>query len=101
LRLLVEKRFPAVWQPSAGNEAQGQLLMHRCRLGRMRTRLKNQLDSIAKSEGLTGSRSWSSKCRQQIEALPLRVGMLSGAQIYSRCWMGWSRETGGVFHSKR
>jgi len=71
LKLLVENRFPAVWQPSAGNEAQRQLLMHRCRLVRMRTRLKNQLDSIAKSEGLTGSRSWSSKRRQQIEALPL------------------------------
>ncbi len=71
LRLLVENRFPAIWQPSAGNEAQRQLLMHRCRLVRMRTRLKNQLDSIAKSEGLTGSRSWSGKRRQQIEALPL------------------------------
>ena len=71
LRLLVEDRFPAVWQPSAGNEAQRQLLMHRCRLVRIRTRIKNQLDSIAKCEGLTGSRSWSSKRRQQIEALPL------------------------------
>jgi transposase len=72
LRLLVENRFPAVWQPSAGNEEQRQLLLHRCRLVRMRTRIKNQLDSIAKSEGLTGSRSWSAKRRQQIEALPLR-----------------------------
>jgi transposase len=71
LRLLVENRFPAVWQPSAANEEQRQLLMHRCRLVRIRTRLKNQLDSIAKSEGLTGSRSWSSQRRQQIEALPL------------------------------
>jgi transposase len=71
LQLLVENRFPAVWQPPAGNEAQRQLLMHRCRLVRMRTRIKNQLDSIAKSEGLTGSRSWSGKRRGQIEALPL------------------------------
>lgn len=72
LRLLVENRFPAVWQPPAANEEQRQLLLHRCRLVRMRTRIKNQLDSIAKSEGLTGSRSWSRKRRQQIEALPLR-----------------------------
>jgi len=71
LRLLVENRFPAVWQPPAANEEQRQLLLHRSRLVRMRTRLKNQLDSIAKSEGLTGSRSWSSQRRQQIEALPL------------------------------
>jgi transposase len=71
LRLLVENRFPAVWQPSVANEEQRQLLMHRCRLVRMRTRIKNQLDSIAKSEGLTGSRSWSAQRRRQIEALPL------------------------------
>jgi len=71
LRLLVENRFPAVWQPPADNEEQRQLLLHRCRLVRMRTRIKNQLDAIAKSEGLTGSRSWSRKRRQQIEALPL------------------------------
>ena len=71
LKLLVENRFPSVWQPPAGNEEQRQLLMHRCRLVRMRTQIKNQLDSIAKSEGLTGSRNWSSKRRQQIEALPL------------------------------
>ena len=71
LRLLVENRFPAVWQPPADNEEQRQLLLHRCRLVRMRTRIKNQLDSIAKSEGLTGSRSWSRKRRQQIEGLAL------------------------------
>jgi transposase len=71
LRLLLENRFPAVWQPSAANEEQRQLLMHRCRLVRIRTRIKNQLDSIAKSEGLTGSRRWSKQRRGQIEALPL------------------------------
>ena len=71
LQLLVENRFPAVWQPSVANQEQRQLLLHRCRLVRMRTRIKNQLDSIAKNEGLTGSRSWSAKRRQQIEDLPL------------------------------
>jgi hypothetical protein len=30
------------------------------------------LDSIAKSEGLTSSRTWSPKRRQQIEDLPLK-----------------------------
>ena len=71
LRLLMENRFPAIWQPSVGNQEQRQLLLHRCRLVRMRTRIKNQLDSIAKNEGLTGSRVWKAKRRQQIEALPL------------------------------
>ena len=71
LRLLVENRFPAIWLPSAGNQEQRQLLLHRCRLVRMGTRIKNQLDSIAKNEGLTGSQRWSAKRREQIEALPL------------------------------
>jgi transposase len=71
LGLLVENRFPTIWLPSAGNQEQRQLLLHRCRLVRMRTRIKNQLDSIAKNEGLTSSRKWSTKRRQQIEGLPL------------------------------
>lgn len=71
LQLLVENRFPVVWQPSVSNEEQRQLLLHRNRLVRMRARTKNQLDSMAKNEGLMGSRTWSGKRRQQIEALPL------------------------------
>jgi len=51
LKLLVEDRFPAVWQPPVENEELRQLLLHRCRLVRMRTRIKNQLDSMAKNEG--------------------------------------------------
>jgi hypothetical protein len=46
LKLLVEDRFPDVWQPPAENENLRQLLLHRCRMVRMRTRIKNQLDSI-------------------------------------------------------
>ena len=72
LRLLMENRFPALWQPSVANVEQRQLLFDRCRLVRMGTRIKNQLDSIAKNEGLTGSQRWSAKRRQQIEALPLK-----------------------------
>jgi len=71
LSLLVEDRFPVVWQPPMENEDLRQLLLHRCRLVRMRTRIKNQLDSMAKNEGLLSSRVWSPSRRQQIEALPL------------------------------
>jgi hypothetical protein len=67
----MENRFPAIWQPPVANEEQRQLLLHRCRLVRMRTRIKNQLDSIAKNEGLTGFRTWSAKRRQQVEDLTL------------------------------
>ena len=71
LNILVEDRFPVVWQPSVENDHVRQLLLHRCRLVRMRTRIKNQLDAIAKNEGLLSSRVWSAKRRSQIEALPL------------------------------
>ena len=71
LTWLVEDRFPVVWQPPAENEDLRQLLLHRCRLVRMRTRVKNQSDSIAKNEGLLSSRVWSPKRRSEIEALPL------------------------------
>ena len=71
LTLLVEDRFPVVWQPPVDNDELRQLLLHRCRMVRMRTRIKNQLDSMAKDEGLLSSRVWRPKRRQQIEALPL------------------------------
>lgn len=37
LSLLVEDRFPKVWQPPVENEETRQLLLHRCRLVRLRT----------------------------------------------------------------
>jgi transposase len=36
LTLLVEDRFPVVWQPPVANEETRQLLLHRCRLVRLR-----------------------------------------------------------------
>jgi transposase len=71
LKLLMEDRFPAIWQPGVENVELRQLLLHRCRMVRMRARVKNQLDSMAKNEGLLSSRVWSPRRRQQIEALPL------------------------------
>ena len=71
LTLLVEDRFPVVWQPSVENEDTRQLLLHRCRMVRFRARVKNQLDSMAKNEGLLSKRVWCAKRREQIEALPL------------------------------
>jgi transposase len=71
LNLLLENRFPAVWRPEVENEHLRQLLLHRCRLVRMSVRIKNQLDAMAKNEGLSSCKVWSAKRRQQIEALPL------------------------------
>ena len=71
LTLLVEDRFPTVWQPSLENEDTRLLLLHRCRLVRFRARVKNQLDAMAKNEGLLSKRVWSAMRRKEIEALPL------------------------------
>lgn len=71
LQLLVEERFPKVWQPPAENEQMRQLLRHRCTLVRMRTRVVNQLDSLAKNEGQVSRGKWSLRRRRTIEGLPL------------------------------
>jgi transposase len=71
LKLLVEDRFPAIWQPPVDNLETRQLLRHRDWLVRLRTKVSNQLDSLAKNEGLLAARVLCTKRRQQIEALPL------------------------------
>ena len=71
LSLLLEDRFPAIWQPPAENEHLRQLLLHRSRLVRLRTRVTNQLDGMAKNEGLIVPGGWSGKRRSAIEALAL------------------------------
>lgn len=71
LQLLLEDRFPAVWQPPLENEQLRQLLLHRSRLVRMRTRVMNQLDGMAKNEGQLLGRMHSLRRRRAIEALPL------------------------------
>jgi transposase len=52
LKLLLEDRFPRVWVPSLENRDLRQLLWHRHRLVQMRTRIMNQLQSIAMNEGI-------------------------------------------------
>jgi transposase len=56
LDLLLKGTFPRVWQPSEAEDELRQLLLHRCRLVRMATRIKNQLDAMAKSEGMLSAR---------------------------------------------
>ena len=70
LQMLLEERFPAVWQLLEENEELRQLLLHRCRLVRLRTRITNQLDSMGKNEGLLGPELVGER-RRRIEALPL------------------------------
>jgi transposase len=69
LLLLRENRFPAVRQLSEAEDELRQLLVHRCRMVRMATRVHNQLDSLAKSEGLQSARG--RKGLAEVARLPL------------------------------
>jgi len=71
LKLLVEDRFPAIWQPDAANQDLRVLLLHRVKQVRLRTRVKNELDALSKSEGYLSARVWSTGRRAELEALPL------------------------------
>jgi transposase len=72
LKLLLEDRFPRVWVPSPENRDLRQLLWHRHRLVQMRTRIMNQLQSVAMSEGLQRRGGLRSKPgRERLEQLPL------------------------------
>ena len=71
-RLLVEERFPRIWVPSPDNRDLRQLLWHRHRLVQMRTRVMNQLQAIAMSEGVRlRKKLWSSSGRVKLESLQL------------------------------
>jgi transposase len=61
--------FPAIWMPSAAEQDVQQLLLHRHRLVQMRTRVKNQLRSMALNQGLhrPGRRLWTRSGRRALE----------------------------------
>jgi len=77
--MLVEDRFPVVWQPSVENDHVRQLLLHRCRLVRMRTRIKNQLDSMQERRVIE-FQVWSPKRRGEIERYRCRLVCAPGAR---------------------
>ena len=72
LTLLLEKRFPRLWVPSAEQRDVRQLLVHRHSLVRTRTRVKNQLHALALNQGVQKKRQlWSKAGRDQLEKLAL------------------------------
>src|SRR5271168_951799 len=72
LQLLLEDRFPKIWVPSWENRDLRQLLWHRHRMVQARTRIMNQLQSVALNEGLRWKkRLWREHGRQQLEAFRL------------------------------
>jgi transposase len=72
LKLLAEKRFPAIWMPPKELLDLRALLLHRHQWVRLRTRIQNALQAIALANGLRrGSGLWSHDGQAKIAFLPL------------------------------
>lgn len=72
LRLLLKDDFPIIWRPSLEVRDARQLVSHRHRLVQTRTRAKNQLQAIARNEGLFAKRRvWCQAGQSELMALPL------------------------------
>ena len=70
--LLRTGRFPRIWVPSREERDLRQLLIHRLKLVRARTQVKNQLHALAISQGLCWKRRlWTQKGRAELQKLPL------------------------------
>src|SRR5580692_12244231 len=72
LKLLVENRFPSIWQPSQELLDLRGLLLHRHQWVRLRTRIQNALQAIALANGLRrGHTLWNRDGQALLAALPL------------------------------
>jgi len=72
LDLLLTQRFPRIWVPSREERDLRQLLVHRSKLVRTRTAVKNQLHALAISQGVCRKRKlWSARGRAELQSLAL------------------------------
>jgi hypothetical protein len=83
LNLLVEDRFPRIWVASWENRDLRQLLWHRHRMVKMRTRIMNQMQAVAINEGL--------RCKKQVDGSNWRRSRWRGGQAGAdgTCWSCW------------
>jgi transposase len=73
LKLLIEGRFPRIWTPSGQEKDLRQLLIHRHKLVRIRTQVKNELQHLAMNQGVTKKRKlWSRAGEKVLRELPLK-----------------------------
>ena len=72
LTLMRENRFPRIWVPSLEERDVRQLLVHRHKQVQARTRVKNQLQAMALSQGVQKKRKlWTEVGRVELEKLEL------------------------------
>ena len=72
LDLLRANRFPRIWVPSLAERDVRQLMVHRMKLVRARTMMKNQLHFLAMSQGVCRKHKlWTVKGRAELAGLAL------------------------------
>src|SRR5260370_2844345 len=72
LQLLLQDRFPKIWVPSLEERDVRQLLVHRHKQVQARTRVKNQLQALALSQGVQKKRKlWTAQGRAELAKLEL------------------------------
>ncbi len=72
LELLEQERFPRIWVPTPAERDVRQLLLHRAKLVRVRTQVKNQLQALALNQGVQRKwKLWTAVGRKQLENLTL------------------------------
>jgi transposase len=72
LKLLCAGRFPKIWVPGAEERDLRQMLLHRAKLVRLRTQVKNQLQALALNQGLQWKRRlWTAAGRVAVETVHL------------------------------
>jgi transposase len=72
LDLLRANRFPRIWVPSMAERDVRQLMVHRMKLVRARTMMKNQLHFLAMSQGVCRKHKlWTVKGRAELQNLAL------------------------------
>jgi transposase len=92
LDLLQAGRFPRIWVPAAAERDLRQLLVHRSKLVRMRTAVKNQLQALAISQGgCRKGKLWSARGRAELESLAL----LPWASRRRQALLGWLEQLPG------
>ena len=94
LQLLIEDRFPKIWVPSLEERDVRQLLVHRHKQVQARTRVKNQLQALALSQGVRKKRKlWTEAGRGNWRSWNCCPTRGNGESICCSIWTGWRRRS--------
>jgi transposase len=95
LQLMLQDRFPRIWVPSFAERDLRQLLLHRHKLVRMRTQVKNQLQHLALNQGVQRKhRLWSRAGIELLEQLNLPPWTASRRQTLLKLWRELEQSVG-------